>query len=86
VTRLLGPFLIYVVMFLAWTGVGLFMLLAPGRFGNFLHLNVGVFPEVQKADWGKKLFVRLVGAGLLAFAAHFALGVADLIRQSRLPS
>jgi hypothetical protein len=83
VTRLLGPFLIYVVMFMGWTGVGLFMLLAPGRFGNLLHHNIGVFPEVRKPDWGKKLFVRLVGAGFLAFAVHFARGVADLIQQSR---
>jgi hypothetical protein len=82
VTRLLGPFLIYAVMFLGWTGVGLFLLLAPGRFGNFVHHNVGVFPEVQKSDWGKKLFVRLLGAGLLAFAVHFAFGVADLIQQT----
>ena len=79
-TRLLGPFLIYAVMFLGWTGVGLFMLLAPGRFGNMLHDNVGVFPEVQKADWGKRLLLRLIGCALLAFAVHFALGVADLIR------
>ena len=79
-TRLLGPLLIYVVMFLGWTGVGFFMLLAPGRFGNLLHHNVGVFPEVHKADWGKKLFVGLVGAGFLAFAIHFANGVADLVR------
>jgi hypothetical protein len=82
VTRLLGPLLIYVVMFLAWTGVGLFMLLAPGRFGNLLHHNVGVFPEVQKADWGRKLFVRLVGAGFLAFAVHFARGVAELLQEA----
>ena len=79
-TRLLGPFLIYVVMFLAWIGVGLFMLLAPSRFGNLLHHNVGVVPEMQKADWGKKLFVRLVGAALLAFAVRFALRVEDLLR------
>jgi hypothetical protein len=83
VTRLLGPILIYVVMFLGWTGVGLFMLLAPGRFGNLLHHNVGVFPEVQKADWGRKLFVRLVGAGFLAFAVHFARGVAALLQGAR---
>jgi hypothetical protein len=83
VTRLLGPLLIYVVMFLGWTSVGLFMLFAPGRFGNMLNHNVGVFPEVQKTDWGKKLFVRLVGAGFLAFAVHFAFGVVDLMQQGR---
>lgn len=79
-TRLLGPLLIYIVMFLGWTGVGMFLLLAPGRFGNFLHHNVGVFPEVHNGDWGKKLFVRLVGAGFLAFAVHFAFGVAELLK------
>ena len=82
-TRLLGPFLIYIVMFLAWTGVGLFMLLAPGRFGNMLHRDVGVFPEVRKTDWGKKLLVRLVGFGFLAFAARMAFAVAGLIQQGR---
>ena len=49
---------------------------------QLLHHNVGVFPEVQGADWGKKLLVRLVGAGFLAFAIHFALGVAELARQA----
>lgn len=82
-TRLLGPFLIYVVMFLGWTCLGLFMLLAPRRFGNLLYHNVGVFPEVQETDWCKKLLVRLVGVGLLAFAVHFALGVANIVRQTR---
>lgn len=80
-TRLLGPLLLYVIMFLGWVCVGLLMLLAPARFGNLLHNNVGVFPEVQKSDWGKKLLVRLVGAGFLAFAIHFAFGVADLIQH-----
>jgi hypothetical protein len=70
-------------MFFGWTGVGLFMLLAPGRFGNMLHDNVGVFPEVHKSDWGKKLFVRLVGFGFLAFAVRMVLAVADLIQQGR---
>ena len=82
-TRLLGPLLLYVLMFLGWTGVGLFLLLAPRRFGNFIHHNVGVFPEIGKPDWGKKLLIRSMGAGLLAFAVHFAFGVADLIEQAR---
>ncbi len=80
-TRLLAPFMIYAVMFLGWTGVGLFMLFAPGRFGNLLHHNVGAFPEVHKADWGKKLFMRVVGAALLAFAVHLAFRVANLVQQ-----
>jgi hypothetical protein len=58
-------------MLLAWTGVGLFMLLAPGRFGNLLHDNLYLFPAVNRSDWGKKLLVRLVGFGLLLFAVRF---------------
>jgi hypothetical protein len=81
-TRLLGPLLLYVVMFLGWVVIGSFMLLAPARFGNLLHHNVGVFPEVQKSDWGKKLVVRVVGAGFVAFAIHFARGVADLVKDT----
>jgi len=74
--------LLYVVMFLGWTGVGLLMMLAPARFSRLVHDNAGVFPELGSSDWGKKLIVRLVGAGLLAFASWFATRVADLVRQS----
>lgn len=74
--------LLYVVMFLGWTGVGLLMLLAPVRFSRLVHDNAGVFPEFASGDWGKKLVVRIVGAGLLAFASRFAIRVADLVRQS----
>jgi hypothetical protein len=70
-TRLLGIVLVYVAMTLAWCGVGLFMLLAPVRFGNLVHESFLLFPEVNSEDWGKKLIVRFVGAGLLAFAIRF---------------
>jgi hypothetical protein len=79
---LLILFLVYVVMFLGWTGVGLLMLLAPARFSRLVHDNAGVFPQFGSSDWGKKLIVRLIGGGLLAFASWFAIRVADLIRQS----
>jgi hypothetical protein len=80
-SRLLGVVVIYAAMFLAWSGVGLFMLLAPARFGNLVHDNLLLFPEVGSRDWGKKLVVRLVGVGLFAFAIRFALGVAEIVRQ-----
>jgi hypothetical protein len=70
-SRFLGILFIYGAMLLAWTGVGLFMLLAPGRFGNLLHDNLYLFPAVNRGDWGKKLLVRLVGFGLLLFAVRF---------------
>jgi hypothetical protein len=66
--RLLGVVFIYAVMLLAWSGVGLFMLLAPARFGNLVHDNLNLFPPVNPGDWAKKLVLRLLGIGLLAFA------------------
>lgn len=80
-SRLLGIVAIYAVMFLAWTAVGLFMLLAPGRFGSLVHDSYGLYPEVRRNDWGKKLVLRLIGIGLLGFAAHFAFRAAALFGQ-----
>ena len=60
-------------MMLGWIGVGLFMLFAPGRFGNLVHDSVMLFPEVKRGDWGKKLIVRVLGIGLLVFAGRFVL-------------
>lgn len=70
-SRLLGVAFVYTVMMLAWTGVGLFMLIAPARFGNLTHESLLLFPEVRPGDRGKKLCLRLVGGGLLAFAIRF---------------
>jgi hypothetical protein len=77
-SRVIGIVAIYAVMFLAWTGVGLFMLVAPARFGNLVHDSYGLYPEVRPKDWGRKLILRLAGIGLLGFAGHFALRVAAL--------
>jgi hypothetical protein len=71
--RLLGIAFLYVAMMAGWTGVGLFMLLAPARFGNLVHDSLMLFPEVRPGDWGKRLFVRLLGIGLLGFAIRFVL-------------
>jgi hypothetical protein len=49
------------------------MLFAPARFGNLVHDSVMLFPKVRRGDWGKKLIVRLLGIGLLAFAVRFVL-------------
>ena len=76
-SRLLGVVFIYAAMMLAWTGVGLFMLLAPVRFGNLVQDNLQLFPEVHPGDWGKKLFLRLLGIGLLAFAIRIILRVSQ---------
>ena len=80
-SRLLAIAFLYALMFLAWLGVGLFVLLAPVRFGNLVHDSFGLFPEVASYDWGKKLILRLLGIALLGFAAHFAIAVAALVGQ-----
>jgi hypothetical protein len=79
-SRLLGIVLVYALMFLGWTGVGLFMILAPARFGNLVHESFGFFPHVKDGDWGKRLILRLLGAGFLAFAIRFALGIVALAK------
>jgi hypothetical protein len=78
--RALGAVLVYFVMLGAWVGVGLFIVIAPARFGNLVNESFGLFPEVRAGDWGKKLFLRLVGFGLLAFAMRFIWGVRQLFR------
>jgi hypothetical protein len=79
--RLLGIVLVYTLMFLGWTGVGLFMIVAPARFGNLVHESFGFFPHVRDGDWGKKLILRVTGAGFLAFAMRFAFGIVALSRS-----
>jgi hypothetical protein len=74
--RLIGIVLIYAAMMLAWTGAGLFMLIAPARFGNLVHDNLYLFPQVTPRDWGKKLVLRFLGLGLLAFAIRLAVRIA----------
>jgi len=78
-SRLLGVVFVYVTMILAWSGIGLFMLIAPARFGNLVHESLLLFPEVKPGDWGKKLIVRLLGVGLLAFAIRFILRVSGQV-------
>jgi hypothetical protein len=80
-SRLLGIVLIYSLMLLGWTGVGVFMIVAPARFGNLVNESFGLFPQVKDGDWGKKLILRLAGLGLLGFAIRFALGIVALARS-----
>jgi len=80
-SRLLAIAVLYTLMFLAWSGVGLFMVISPARFANLVHDSFGLFPETGATDWGKKLIVRLMGMVLLGFAVHFALAVTELVRQ-----
>jgi hypothetical protein len=76
--RALAAVFFYFLMLAAWVGVGLFIVIAPRRFGNLVNEDFGLFPEVRAGDWGKRLFLRLVGLGLLAFAARFVWGIRRL--------
>jgi hypothetical protein len=80
-SRLLGIIALYLLMFLGWAGVGLSLLCAPARVGNLIHNSFGLLPEVEQHHRGKKLVLRLVGVGLLAFAVRFVFGVVALLRQ-----
>jgi hypothetical protein len=53
-SRLLGVVFIYAAMMLAWTGVGLFMLIAPARFENLVHENLQLFAEVNPGKTGAR--------------------------------
>jgi hypothetical protein len=79
VSRLVGVVGIYALMLLGWSVIGIFMLIAPARFGNAIHENFGLFPAVEPRDTGKKLLVRIAGLALLGFAARFLLGVLRLL-------
>ena len=80
--NLLDPFFVTCVLMLsAWVGVVLFMILAPRRFGNLVHESFMIFPAVGPRDWGKQLFLRGAGVGLLGFAAHLAPSMLELFRE-----
>ena len=72
---LIGAVIVYGLMFLASTGVGLFMMFAPARFGKLINESFGLFPQVKRDDWGKKLIVRMASMGILAFAIHIAIRI-----------
>jgi hypothetical protein len=77
-SRFFGIVIIYAVMVLSCGGVGLFMLVAPARMGNLIYESFQLFPQVRPGDRGKKLFLRLVGIGLVAFAVRFILRMFQL--------
>jgi hypothetical protein len=79
VSRLLAVVGIYGLMLIGWTVAGIFMLIAPARFGSAIHESFGLFPAVRHGDTGKKLLLRMVGCALLGFAARFVLGLSKLL-------
>jgi hypothetical protein len=45
--RLLAIMSLYLAMLLAWTGAGLFRLLAPASCGKFVHLEFNCYQDVN---------------------------------------
>jgi hypothetical protein len=71
--RLFGPILVLAIQVLGLLLLGCWLLLTPARAGNQLHDAFLVFPPVSQRDWIKKLFLRSLGAGLIAIAINAAL-------------
>jgi hypothetical protein len=76
-TRLFAIAFLYLAMFLAWAGLGSFMLLAPRRFLMFLEENV-ISLTAGRPGEAATLMVRVGGLGLFAFAVRFAVRFAEL--------
>lgn len=75
-TRLVALAFLFLAMFLCWTCGGLVMLLAPARFIRFWSGNI--YQMDGKPGVTGKLFVRVIGAGFIAFAIWFALRLLEL--------
>lgn len=71
--------ILYLAMFLGWVGLGLFMLLALTRFINFVHDYAGGLAE-SRPRMATIVPVRVMGAGFIAFAIHFARRATELPR------
>ncbi|MGA2184780.1 MAG: hypothetical protein ABSH47_17305 [Bryobacteraceae bacterium] len=76
--RILAGILLYLVLPVIWVSLGTFMVLAPVRFARFIHENFVLLPQIGPRDTGWKLLIRVIGAGLLAFAVRFVWKAAQL--------
>ena len=58
-SRVPGIVAIYAVMVIACGGVGLFMLIAPARFGNLVYESFMLFPQVRPGIGARSCFCAL---------------------------
>lgn len=63
--------LIYLIICTVPLGLGTYLLVAPRRGGNFLNDAFAIFPGVGPEAYLKKLFYRLLGAGLILASAYY---------------
>jgi hypothetical protein len=64
-------FFIYLVVCTVPLGLGVCLLFAPRRAGNFLNDAFAIFPHVEPEDAFKKLFYRVLGIGSVATSAFY---------------
>ena len=69
--RILAGLLLYLILPLIWISLGVLMIVTPVRFAHFIHENFVLLPQIGQSDTGWKALIRVAGAALLAFAAHF---------------
>jgi len=78
--RILAGVVLYLVLPVLWLSLGAAMVLTPVRFAHFVNENFVLLPRIGPRDTGWKLAIRVVGAGLLAFAVRFVWKAVELFR------
>lgn len=63
--------LIYLIICTVPLGLGVYLVLAPRRAGNFLNDAFAIFPHVEQKDGLKKLSYRAGGLGLIAVSVFY---------------
>lgn len=70
----IGAFLLfYVIMSTVPCGLGLSLVFAPTRAGNFLNEVFALFPEVRRGEWTKRVLYQVFGVGLIAVSVFYGL-------------
>jgi len=72
--RILAGAVLYLVLPVIWVSLGIWMLVVPAHFVDYVDENVVHLTEARRRPaW--QLAIRVVGAGLIAFAVHFVSNV-----------
>jgi hypothetical protein len=65
--------LIYLIICTIPLVLGVYLLAAPRRGGNFLNDAFAIFPHVERGDRLKELFYRALGLGLILVSPFYSL-------------
>lgn len=82
---------IYTIVCTVPLGVGVYLLFAPRRGGNFLNDAFAILPVVEQRDLLKKIGYRALGVGLISVSGYYihqvlvniGLSVAHFLHNSR---